>query len=90
MIVPRDVPRSKEQLGALQARAQTLAALIVVHPNWTRLKARNPSAVGIVETASTLKLPREENIKHAEVADALRRNVRGLERVLEILEDLQR
>ncbi len=70
------VPRNKERFGALQVRAQTLAALIEVHPSRAHLEACNPS-VGIVETARTLELQREEGIRYAEVADALRRNVKG-------------
>ena len=71
-----------------RARAQMPAALIEVHPNWTRLKARNPSASGMLRRVRTFELPRA-GVQRAEAAVLLKHHMEGLERILETLEALR-
>ena len=71
-----------------RTRAQTLAALIEVHHNWTRLKARNPSASGMVQRVRIFELPRE-SAQRTEAVAFLKRYIEGLECVLGTLEALR-
>ena len=78
-----------EQLQMYQDRAQTLAALIEVHPDWTRLKVRNTSASDMVKRVRAFK-PLQESAQRTKTLPRLKRYMESLERVLEILEALKR
>ena len=74
---------------ASDVSGQGADALIEVHPDWTRLKARNPSASGMVQRVRAFRPPRE-SAQRTKTLALLKRYIESLERVLEILEALKR